>query len=293
MADAGVGDILITYPILGEAKMRRLAALTASTSISIAADSPAAIDAAGAAAADAGRVIGFLVECDTGFGRLGVSSPAEAARLAALVAATPGLRFDGLMTYPTLEGSAALLAACRDAVEAVGLRVHVVSGGGTPTLYQTAELAGDVITEIRAGEYVFGDRTHLERGVVGAGELAAVVLTSVVGAPTDGRVILDAGSKTLSSDAAGEPVLRGFGLVAEYPDAVLYELSEEHAHVDVSRCATRPSIGERVAVIPNHICPCVNLAGRVLLRTASGTESVPVAARGVTGDRRDSREERR
>lgn len=291
MADAGLDDILITFPILGEHKVQRLAALAARTTVAVAADSPEAVEACAQAAAHSGRTIGFLIECDTGLGRLGVQSPDEAARLARVVDRAAGVRLDGLMTYPTAAGSADFLQACLAALEEGGSSAAIVSGGGTPTLYRSAELSGGVINEVRAGEYVFGDRTHLTRGVVTPDEIAAVVLATVVGRPTSGRVILDAGSKALSSDAAGEQTLTGYGLVAEYPDAVIYALSEEHAHVDVSGCERTPRIGERVAVIPNHICPCVNLADRVVLRNRDAIEIVPVTARGVAGHQAESREE--
>jgi D-serine deaminase-like pyridoxal phosphate-dependent protein len=278
MARAGIGDILITYPVLGGRKPARLADLATRVRVSVAADSPEAVEACALAAARAGRQIGFLVECDTGMGRLGVQTPEQATWLAGRATATDGVRFDGLMTYPTAPGSAAFLMSCLALLDRTGLSANVVSGGGTPTLYGTHEMAGGVINEVRAGEYVFGDRTHLHAGVVGADQLAAVVISTVVGRPTANRVVLDAGSKALSSDPAGIEGLTGFGVVAEYPDAVIYELSEEHAHVDISDCSRAPCIGDRVAVIPNHICPCINLAGQVALRRADGVELVTVAA---------------
>ena len=107
MADSGIADILITFPILGASKVRRLARVAALARVSVAADSAAALEACSAAASQIDGEIGFLVECDTGMGRLGVQTPEQAAWLGKLAATSDGVRFDGLMTYPTAAGSAA------------------------------------------------------------------------------------------------------------------------------------------------------------------------------------------
>jgi D-serine deaminase-like pyridoxal phosphate-dependent protein len=279
MAEAGIEDILLTFPVLGETKIKRLAALARRCSISVAADSQAALGAAGEAGRRAGSPVGFLVECDTGGGRLGVQTPEAAAELAAEAARTEGIELLGLMTYPTGEGTRPFMDAARRMIGRCGLDVRIVSGGGTPTLYRTHELGG--VTEVRVGEYALGDRSHASTGVVPLEDVAACVEATVVGRPTSERAILDAGSKTLSSDpsAAG---LEGYGLVLEYEDAIVYELSEEHAHVDISRCAAAPEIGERVTVLPNHVCATVNLHDEVALhRSGRDVEIAPVPARGL------------
>jgi D-serine deaminase-like pyridoxal phosphate-dependent protein len=183
------------------------------------------------------------------------------------------------MAYPTSPQTSGFFRASVEALASVGLSAEVRSAGSTPTLYRTHELSGGVINEVRAGEYLFGDRTHLALGVVNPDELAAVVRTTVVGRPTANRAILDAGSKALSSDPAGAKGLDGFGVIAEYPGAVIYELSEEHAHVDLSNCLSAPAIGARVSVVPNHICPCVNLMPYIAVRRHRSVELVPVVGR--------------
>lgn len=280
MAEAGIEDILVTYPIIGESKIQRLADLALRSTVTVAADSAQAVEAAARAGQIAGREVGFLVECDTGAGRLGVQTPRDCAALAQLVARTSGVQLRGLMTYPTSAATAAFMTEAVSLLDCAGLRATVVSGGGTGTLYDTHVLAGNVLTEVRAGEYALGDRTHLTSGVMNAPDIAVAVISTVVGRPTDSRAILDAGSKTLSMDSAPNG-LTGFGLIVEYPDACIEVLSEEHAHVDLSLCDTRPSIGERVTVIPNHVCPCVNLHSEVATHHGGvGVEIIPVAARG-------------
>jgi D-serine deaminase-like pyridoxal phosphate-dependent protein len=279
MVAAGIADILITYPILGSDKVRSLGQIARRARLAVAADSQESVVACAEAAAQAGQEIGFLVECDTGLGRLGVQSPDQAAWLAGLASATAGVRFRGLMAYPTSPQTSGFFRASIEALARAGLSAEVRSAGSTPTLYHTHELSRGLINEVRAGEYLFGDRTHLALGVVSPDELAAVVRSTVVGRPTATRAILDAGSKALSSDAALAPGLDGFGVIAEFPGAVIYELSEEHAHVDLSHCESAPAIGARVSLVPNHICPCVNLMPYIAVRRFDDVEIVPVVGR--------------
>jgi D-serine deaminase-like pyridoxal phosphate-dependent protein len=109
--------------------------------------------------------------------------------------------------------------------------------------------------------YIYGDRGTLLAGAMSLDEISFRVVTTVVSRPTETRGILDAGSKTLSSDKFA---LEGYGLIVEYPDARIVALSEEHGTVDFSACATKPRIGERVTVIPNHVCPVVNLFDEIM-----------------------------
>ena len=280
MVDAGLDDILLTYPVIGEQKTRRLARLAERCTLAVAADSSVAALHVAEAGQASGRTIGFLVECDTGGGRLGVQTPEAAAELAAEVASLPGLAFRGFMTYPTTAGTRAFMEEAAELLAQRGLRAEVVSGGGTPALYRSHELGG--VTEVRAGEYVLGDRSGLALGVVGTDDLAARVLATVVGRPTADRAILDAGSKTMSYDHADAPGVEGYGLLLEHPEAVIREFSEEHAHVDLRACASRPRIGDRVTIVPNHVCPCVNLHDEVALHRGGQVEEIArVAARGT------------
>lgn len=278
MADGGLDDVLITYPLLGPEKEERLAGLARRIHVAVAADSRDALEAAGRAGRAAGREVGFLVECDGGLGRLGVADPEAAADLAERAATTDGVDWAGLMTYPTSERTRPFMKAARAALTRRGLEPRVVSGGGTPTLYHTHELDG--LTEVRAGEYAFGDRAHVASGVVSLADVAVGIVATVVGRPADDRAIVDAGSKTLSSDpcASGEA---GFGLVAELPEATVSELWEEHARLDVSSCRCPPAIGDRVTIVPNHVCGAVNLHDEVVVHR-SGKEArwAPVPARG-------------
>jgi D-serine deaminase-like pyridoxal phosphate-dependent protein len=181
------------------------------------------------------------------------------------------------MTYPTIPETGPWIAAARRAIERRGLAVERVSGGGTDSAPHTHEIGE--ITEIRAGVYIYGDRTCIALGSMTQDECALRVRATVVSRPTRDRAILDAGSKALTSDLAyGTP---GYGLVEEYPNATIYDLSEEHGHVDVSACMQRPEVGDVVNILPNHACPVSNLYDEVALHRSSTVVGIlPVAARG-------------
>lgn len=280
MADAGLDDILLTFNLLGRAKLTRLAALARRVRLTVSVDNETVARALSAAMDEAGLALPVLVECDTGAERCGVQSADEAVALARAVTALPGLRFAGLMTYPPKQRAVevnAWLAEAQAAIEAVGIECRSVSNGGTPDLYSAHQVV--VATEHRPGTYVYSDRSLVAGGFGTFDECALRVLATVVSRPTAGRAILDAGSKTLSSDTLGLP---DYGHILEYPQLVLAKLSEEHGHVDCSASNARPAIGERVTVIPNHACVVSNLFDTVYgVRGDRVERAFTVAARGL------------
>ena len=279
MADAGVEDILITYNILGSHKLSRLAGLARRCRIAVVADGEPVIDGLSAAMAAAGLRLDVAVECDTGGRRCGVPTPASALALAEAIARAPGLRFGGLMTYPPAGArilSAAFLAEATDLCRRAGLAVDAVSSGGTPDMWLDDGL--EMVSEYRAGTYVYNDRSLVARGTARPEECALTVLTTVVSRPTSDRAIVDAGSKSLTSDQLG---LDGYGMVRQFEAARIAALSEEHGHIDLSACADRPAVGERVHILPNHACPVSNLADAVVLARGDDVVAIhPVDARG-------------
>lgn len=280
-ADAGFEDILITYNILGAARLTRLKALNDRVAtLRVVADSATTV--AGLAAAFAGaKPLRVLIECDTGGGRVGVQSPEAAVALAETIAAAPGLRFDGLLTYPAVGGAGrveAFLASAMALLDEKGIACPVRSNGGSPDLWK-AHLVPSA-TEHRAGTYVYNDRSMVRAGECTQGDLAMHVLATVVSRPTPVRAVLDAGSKALTSDLLGFP---DHGEIEGLPGARIVSLSEEHAVVDLSACTSRlPEVGDMVRVIPNHTCVVSNLFDRMVFhRGGIVTRVEPVAARGT------------
>lgn len=281
MAEAGIGDILISYNLLGEEKMARLGALHERTQMTVAADNEVVISGLPAAAARAGRPLGVVVECDTGRQRAGVETPAEAIALARMIAASEGLTFKGFMLYPTEDG---WLRAQRFFDEALaGVRAHgldaaIVSTGGSPNLKNLGQLKG--ATEHRPGTYIYNDRMQVAAGVAGWDDCALTVYSTVVSRAGPERGILDAGSKTLTSDPGGG--LDGYGLILDHPEARIAKFAEEHGFLDLSRSNSRPNVGDVVRIVPNHVCVVVNMVDEVVMvRGEDIVGLLPVAARGM------------
>jgi D-serine deaminase-like pyridoxal phosphate-dependent protein len=249
-------DLLVTFPLVGATKTRRLAELAHSRTVSVAADSEMVVRGLAEALQWTGAEAGILVDCDTGFGRTGVQTPDAAADLAELVAGLPGVRLEGLFTHPTPATADGLLNA-RRAIEQRGLRVGTVSVGGTAHAFRVHEL--EDVTELRAGTYVYGDRACIANGTVTIDDCALRIVATVVSRPTRGRAVLDAGSKALTADRAQGCDPDTYGLVVEYPTGRIARLYEEHAVLDLDPSAAGPEVGEQVTVIPNHACGAVNL----------------------------------
>ena len=288
---AASDDLLVAYPALDPHRCHRLAALAGRATVRVAVDSEQAVDALASAARDAGATIGILADLDVGFHRTGVQSPEAALALAQHVGQTRGVRLDGLFFYPghvwsPADQQAALLGPVAEQVAAAlalwrrhGLDAPIVSGGSTPTAYQS-HLVGPQ-TEIRPGTYVYNDMNTVLAGFCALDDCAARLVCTVVSTAVPGKVVLDAGTKTLTSDRNATKPESGHGHIIEYPQAKIVRLSEEHGEVDVSACDRSPKLGERVHVIPNHICPCVNLQDAAWWRQPDGTlEPLPIDARG-------------
>jgi D-serine deaminase-like pyridoxal phosphate-dependent protein len=160
-----------------------------------------------------------------------------------------------------------------------GLEAGIVSGGSTPTGMQSDLVKS--LTEIRPGTYIYNDRNTLAGGWCGVGDCAARIIATVVSEAVPGKVVVDAGTKVLTSDRLGkDPEGGGFGLLVDYPVAKVSRLSEEHGEILVGE-GRRPRLGERVAILPNHICPCINLRDEVWVREESGElREMVVDARG-------------
>jgi D-serine deaminase-like pyridoxal phosphate-dependent protein len=279
MADAGIDDILISYNLLGDEKMARLGALQAKANMTVAADNPVVVAGLPKAAAASGRTLSVVVECDTGRKRAGVETPAEAIALAREIAGSRGLQFAGFMLYPTETGWAEAQRFYDEAlagVRAHGLDAAIVSTGGTPNLKNLGKLKG--ATEHRFGTYIYNDRMQVAAGVATWDDCALHIYSTVVSRAAPERGILDAGSKTLTTDTGG---LDGHGLILEHPQAKIARFAEEHGFLDLSRSNTRPNVGDVVRIVPNHVCVVVNMMDEVLM--VRGDEilgTLPVAARG-------------
>jgi D-serine deaminase-like pyridoxal phosphate-dependent protein len=278
-ADAGAADdILLTYNVLGEAKTERLANLIKRLKrMSVVLDNETVARGLSQAGVRHDVDIRFLIECDTGYGRNGVQSPQAALDLAREVMRMPRMQFEGLMTFPTAKPETRhYLERALQLLKGAGIPVPVVSGGGSPSIGSVGEFP--MLTEYRAGTYIYNDVMQVTTGAVTWDDCAMKVRTTVVSRPTDDRAILDAGSKVLTHD---QYYAKGYGRIVEYPDAQIAGFSEEHGNVDLAASARKPKIGEVVSVIPNHCCVVTNMVDEIYGVRGGKVEVVwPVAARG-------------
>lgn len=289
MASA-VDDILLAYPPIGAPKLRRLMALPEHVRLTVGLDSEEALRGLSEAARGAGRAVGILVEVDAGMGRVGAQSPEDALALARAAAEAPGIEYRGLMFYPghvrgNVGGQDELIRALSyrissfaSALSAAGLAPRVVSGGSTPTFWRSHEVRG--LTEVRPGTNIFNDRTTAEIGACAWDECAYSVLATVVSTAVPGQAVVDAGSKALAKEEIRAETV-GYGALLDRPEVAVKAVSEEHGLLDLSRTDWRPRVGDRVRIVPNHVCVSVNLHERVYgVRGGQVVDAWDVAARG-------------
>lgn len=290
-AAAGLDDLFIAYPVWAEGpKAARLRALhdLVSLRLAIGFDSIAGAERLAAAVAGASRRLDVILELDPGNRRTG--APADQAGAIAAAARRLGLDVRGVFTHgghayrpggaePAGADEVATLAAGAAALAAEGIEPVVVSAGSTPTQL-TAAVAP--VNEIRAGTYLIGDRQQWAIGAVPDDGVAIAVAATVVSIAVDDQVVIDAGAKTLTKDVAS--YLTGHGVLPAYPEAVLERVSDYHGMVRIPPGTPRPRVGEVVAVIPNHVCPVIDLRDSFIATRNGEIVGVwPVDARGRSG----------
>lgn len=293
MSQAG-NDILIGYPAFDKGRCGAVIELAKANTIRVALDTEMAARQLSQAAKAGGVTLGVLVDIDTGFARTGVQSFQAATALAQTIDSLDGLRFDGLFTFPghisansanldnELKNVSDIFKRTIDALKVGGLKVKIVSGGSTPTALHSHQIPE--LTEIRPGTYIYNDWNCVAGGCASERDCAAKIICTVVSDAVAGKVVIDAGSKTLTSDRLGpDPDNGGYGHVVQYPKAKITRLSEEHGEINFyDKYDKLPAVGSRLTIIPNHICPCVNLQNHYYLRQADGSMTKqPVDARGL------------
>ena len=291
LAAAGLDDILVAFPIMGEEKLRRLAGLARARRVLIALDSEAAAQELSRAVAAQNASIGVLVEFDAGARRCGLDPGPALVALAKAMEKLPGLKFRGLMSFfgnvwgtPEQRRAEAEHVAERVARGLAAFReehmpVEIVSGGSTPSAEFAHLIPG--LTEIRPGTYAYNDLNTYHQGACSLEDCAVRVVATVVSTAVPGRAIIDAGSKTFASDLLGSGPKSGYGYVVEAPDAPIIKLNEEHGHLDTTQSQHRFHVGEVVTVIPNHVCATVNMHDEILtLRQGEAVGCWKIAARG-------------
>lgn len=287
---AGITDVFLAYPVwaVGPKALRLRAVHEAAARFRVGADSVGGVDHLAAAVAGTERPLTVLVEIDPGNHRTGLASP-EAAVEVARAARGAGLIVEGVFSHgghgyrigsmaSAGADEARSLGVAAEALRRDGFAIGTISAGSTPTMLSAATGA---VNEMRAGTYVYGDRQQWALGAIGADGCAVAVAATVVSVHAE-RLVLDAGAKALTKDRADW--LTGFGAIVGYPDLVIERVNDYHGVVAAPPGVDRPRLGQVVAVIPNHVCPVIDLVDRVVAVAADGSvEEWPVDARGRSG----------
>lgn len=285
-------EILIAYPPVTQASLTTIANLSRNCSILVAIDTSAAVDLLETAISGTDSHVGVLVDIDVGLHRTGLQTVSQSLALAQQVSRSKKVELAGLFCYPghvwdkpheqaeSLSKVCAVIDEHLAAWRQAGMEARIVSGGSTPTAYQSHLIPS--VNEIRPGTYVLNDMNTVRGGFCSISDCAARFVTTVVSNAVPEQIVIDAGSKTLAGDRCIPALESGHGYIVEFPDAKITHLSEEHGQVDLSNCDTRPRVGDRLTVIPNHICPTVNLTNEAWWTTADGNvERLTIDTRGM------------
>lgn len=290
MAEAGIRDIFIAYPIIGEDKLRRLLDLSKSVKVSTIVNSETGARQLSDFFERAGQKIEVLIEIDGGLNRGGVQPGEAALEYARSIRELSGIQIVGLMYYGGLVYNSRNIEEIREhaareratllqtakLLEEDGFHIEICSAGSSFTGKVPEELQG--ITEIRSGHYIFNDCGQLDVGLAEPEDCALRVLATVVSKPDDHVVIADVGTKSLTGDTCH--YRSGYGYIVEHPEIEIYALNEEHAFL---RCeGENPlQIGEKIEIIPNHACVVTNLVDQAYgFRNGKFEKMLTIDARG-------------
>lgn len=293
MAAAGIDDIFMAYPIVGEDKIARAAELARRIRLILSVDSPGQAAALAKTARDLGAVFEVRIELDLGMGRSGCY-PEQLPALAEFVGGLPELRLTGISSYRNMilngqpsddrmacgREEGALMASLAAGLRRRGFDVRDVSAGSTATAEPCARSGG--VTEVRPGTYVFYDMMQLAKGACCAGQLAAWVETTVVSVKGD-LIVADAGIKALGADCRpdGRSIL-GFGSVPGRPELLLASMTEEHGMLRSASPEHGLRVGDRLRIVPNHVCTAVNQYERAWMLRDGAYRPVRIDARGCS-----------
>lgn len=291
MADAGITDILLAYPPIGPIKLRRLGDLLERAHVTVSVDSVEAATGVSDLGRRLGRTIPLYVDINTGLNRMGLLPGAPSASLAEAIDRLSNVEVVGVMSHcghvgreATTEAlakasrqDAELLVETAQLARKAGVNIRVVSPGSTPASVHHVEVEG--VTEIRPGTYPFNDANCVVVGSATLAQCAATILATVVSRPAPDRAVVDAGNKTLTSDLNKRRP--GHGIVKGFESATVAQLSEEHGVLHFADPSVKLAVGDRIEIVPNHICPAVNLSDEMIaVRGGRVVGRIPVSARG-------------
>lgn len=296
MADGGIEDIFIAYPMVGDFRIQRAIALAKRIGrLILAVDSLECGKALNQAAGNAGLVLEVRLEIDTGARRTGVLR-SQAVELARELASMPYLRLTGIYTFKSLvfqdqptedkhlagEEEGSIMAGLAKSIREAGVDIEDVSAGSTPTGLEVARTGK--VNEIRPGTYIFNDFMLCKEGAAKMEDIAVRYYATVVSAPSPEYAVIDGGTKTFPMDILldEEPYCYpGYALIEGREDLRLRRMNEEHGIITSINGHTGLKVGEKISLIPIHVCTAINMQNQVYLYNGTSLRKEKVAARGM------------
>lgn len=292
-ANEGFDDILLAYQVVSDNKIQNLIELAKKVKLRTCVDHLATAQKLSKAALSADIRLEVLLDVDTGLERTGCS-PQEALDLGIQISKLQGLNLCGVFSYagyrpgdpnPDVRRSwarneAETAASLARSLQSQGVPANTVSVSGTPGAPFAIEVEG--VTEVRPGTYVFGDMNYVRLGVLQIENCALKIRSTIISKPSKNRVVIDAGTKVLSSDRPSVIDGPSYGYLPQHPRSNISKAWEEHSVVDLHASDSSLNVGDVLEVIPNHVCVVTNLANYwhyVQNGTIQGLNTIP--ARGL------------
>lgn len=294
MAKNGIKDIFIANEIVGIMKYERLKKLNSHINLSIGVDNKFQIDQIDKVFKNENKPLKVLIEYEVGENRSGIISDAQLISLVDYIKTKETVLLIGVFsheghTYKSKssidalnDGNIAYNSTLKAAqiIESRGIKLEIVSVGSTPSIMAGAYVKG--ITEFRIGTYIFFDLGQAN-AIKDFTKCSATVLTSVISKPNDERIVLDAGAKGMVAQNrdTGICATGGFGYVKGSENIMVDELFDEHGLIYNKEYSKRIQIGDKIEIIPSHICPTVNLYDYTyLISNNKIIDKLPIEARG-------------
>ena len=295
MARNGLKDIFIANEIVGKSKLERIRKLSETIDISFGIDSAYQVREIEEVFEGASKKAQVLVEIEVGEQRSGIIEEDDFRTLLELIKTCKNVELKGIFSHDGHSYKAKSVAHCKELykesvertlhfariAEEMDLKPKVVSIGSTPPFMFKFDIP-EGVTEIRPGTYIFMDAS--QANVIGTYDrCAASVLTTVISKPTKERVITDVGAKGITAQTRSEGLTatKGLGRIKEYEDVYIHGVFDEHAIIYHEEFNKKVSIGDKVRIIPNHICPVCNLHDKAyLVDNGEVVDELNIEARG-------------
>ena len=295
MAANGLDDIFIANEIVGRQKLERILKVAETCTIAFGVDSPCQVEDAERVFAAASKPATVLIEIEVGENRSGVIEEKDFLALLETIRGCPHVHFKGIFSHDGHSYSARDIEECgriflesqrrtlrfADLAAGMGMKPEVVSIGSTPSLMNRFEIL-EGVTELRPGTYVFMDASQAH-AIGTLDRCAATVLATVISKPTTERVIMDVGAKglTMQERTKGICATPGKGTILEFPSVHIFAVYDEHAIIYDREFREKVKIGEKLRIIPVHICPVCNLYDSATLISGDDVvEEIPILCRG-------------